>query len=91
MEGTRREHRTLRSCTALYNKRLLQIGEKAGLPIRLTSHVARHSVVRALNEKGATVPEIQKVVGHSQLRSTEVYLKSIPDAHVDEIMLDLGA
>jgi integrase/recombinase XerD len=91
IEKTHREHLAIKSGTALQNKRLLQIGELAELPIRLTSHVVRHSVVRALNEKRATVPDIQKVVGHSQLRSTQIYLQSIPDAHIDELMSDLGS
>jgi site-specific recombinase XerD len=41
---------------------------------RATPHVLRHSLARRMLSRGAQLPEVQRVLGHSRLSTTGVYL-----------------
>jgi len=53
------------------------IGERAMIPRRITPHTLRHSFACLCLEKGATIREVQDLLGHSDMKTTAVYL------HVD--------
>lgn len=53
------------------------IGEKAKIPRRITPHKLRHSFACLCLAKGATIREVQDLLGHSDMRTTAIYL------HVD--------
>lgn len=40
----------------------------------VTPHILRHSLARRMLERGAQLPEVQRVLGHSRLSTTGVYL-----------------
>jgi integrase len=58
------------------NAQLKQIGEELGLPIKLTTYVARHSFATDLKRAGVPEGKISESLGHSNLQVTQHYLDS---------------
>jgi integrase/recombinase XerD len=51
-----------------------QVERKLGWEKNITCHVLRHSTATNLLKKGVSLLQIQKLLGHSSLRTTEIYL-----------------
>jgi len=46
----------------------------------LTFHVSRHTFATTLLRKGVTIDKISKLMGHSQIRETQIYAKLSSEA-----------
>jgi integrase/recombinase XerD len=57
------------------NRRLVHLVNKTGIKKKLTSHSFRHSMATALFKNGAGIREVQKLLGHSHIKSTEIYTR----------------
>lgn len=59
------------------NYLLKKIGKELNLEIPLTMYVARHSWASAANDTGAAITSISTSLGHTSLKTTQIYLKEL--------------
>lgn len=69
----------------LINKALYKIGLGLSLEYRLCINLARHSFATRLKLDGTPLSFISDAFGHSSIKTTEHYLKSIPDENLKNI------
>ncbi|MBE7169508.1 MAG: site-specific integrase [Williamsia sp.] len=67
-----------------YNGRLKEIGKLCGIDQPLTSYVSRHSFATQAMLKQIPLNAISAMLGHSSLKTTEVYLKGLPSNVMDD-------
>jgi len=60
------------------------LAEKSGISKTVTPHIIRHSFATHLISHGADVREVQLLLGHASIDSTEVYL-NLSTAHLREV------
>ena len=56
----------------------------AGIGLKLTMYVARHSWASIARQMGVPLNVISHGMGHSDEKTTEIYLKSVDMAAVDD-------
>lgn len=81
--------RRIKKITYVANKNLKKIGEAIGLQIPLTSYVSRHSFATILKRSGVNIAIISEALGHSDLKTTQIYLDSFENSQIDEAMKNL--
>lgn len=54
---------------------MAQISEQLGIP-HVSTNVARHSFATMLKNKGVNIAYISEALGHSDIKTTEIYLSS---------------
>lgn len=59
-------------------KALKRASWKAGLHKRVTAHTLRHSFATALLTGGASITQVQELLGHNSVETTQVYLHCVP-------------
>ena len=74
---------------AKVNKRLKEVGEELGLPIALTTYVARHSQATVMKRAGVSTSIIREIMGHSSEKVTQIYLDSFDNEQIDNAMKKL--
>lgn len=83
------QFRRIKKVTYVVNKNLKKIGESINLSIPLTTYVARHSFATILKRSGINVAIISEALGHSDLKTTQIYLNSFENSQMDEAMKNL--
>jgi integrase/recombinase XerD len=74
----------LEAKAALINKCLKQLATKAEIKKNLSSHIARHSFADMARKKKTSLLDIQKLLGHSESKTTQIYLDSFDIESQDE-------
>jgi site-specific recombinase XerD len=67
-----------------YNQKLKEIAQLCGIESNLTSYVSRHSFATQAMLAEVPMNAISAMLGHSSLKTTEIYLKSLPSNVLDE-------
>lgn len=83
--GSAAEYKAYRAALRATNRALLKISDMLHLDIPLTTYVARHTW--ATNAKKARIPisVIQEALGHTSIRTTEIYLKQFETQMIERI------
>ena len=79
----------VRKANKAANKALHRIGKELGIPIDLTTYVARHSYATVLKRSGVSTAIISESLGHSSEKVTQIYLDSFENFQIDEAMKNL--
>lgn len=64
------------SKTTLSNKYLAEIAAMTGIREKITNHVSRHTFTGIAEDLGLSVEEMQGLLGHSSISTTEIYRDS---------------
>jgi integrase/recombinase XerD len=67
-----------------FNENLKEIAALSGVEQKLTSYVSRHSFATHAMLNNIPVNAISSMLGHSSLKTTEIYLKSLPSNILDD-------
>lgn len=67
------------------NRRLKEVAKLAGLTTPLTTHTARHTWATLAYQGGTALSMISQALGHSDERTTAIYLASFEDSVMDQL------
>jgi integrase len=88
-DGKREYKKMIDSLNAVVNRYLKTIAEFAGITKHLSFHIARHTFAFHLKKKTDSIHVISDSLGHSNSRTTEVYLQALDDERLDKEMDNL--
>ncbi|GAB3341499.1 site-specific integrase [Larkinella ripae] len=84
-EDPRNLFRALSSATAYANKNLKILADKAGIEKSISFHTSRHTFATRALRKGAPIQNVSKLLGHTNLKTTQIYAK-IVNEELDKTM-----
>ena len=67
-----------------YNRHLKALGQMAGIKTRLHSHLARHTFATWMLRNGASIENVSKMLGHTNITQTQRYAKVQAQAVYDD-------
>lgn len=65
------------SQTAYANKNLKEIARLTNIDKNITTHIARHTFATRALRKGVRIENVSKLLGHSSIKTTQVYAKIV--------------
>jgi integrase len=74
------------SQNVIVNRNLKVLAGICEIGKKLTFHMARHSFAQHLKKNKADIYTIQESLGHSDIRTTQIYLESLGDEALDKEM-----
>jgi site-specific recombinase XerD len=77
------QDKDIRWARQVYNEKLNELAKHCKIDKNLTSYVSRHSFATQAMLQDVPLNAISTMLGHSSLKTTEVYLKSLPSNILD--------
>lgn len=68
-----------------YNKKLKKLAKLCNIEQNLTSYVSRHSFATQAKNLGIDTAAIRDMLGHESIKTTQIYLDSLPNDILDEL------
>lgn len=91
-ESLKKQYASARDEMRRYNKALKELAILAGIEEAITSYTARHTFASTAKFKGVPVAAISDALGHSDVKTTQIYLdqfdNNIMDAYNEFIISD---
>lgn len=75
------------SATGVVNANLKILARRCGINKNLSSHTGRHSFATMLVTKGASIYDIKELLGHSDVKITQIYARITEERKVSAISL----
>ena len=72
-------------CNADANRSLARIASLAGLKKHITYHSSRHTCATLLVHQGVPITTVQKLLGHTSLKTTQVYSEILDNTIVYDL------
>lgn len=76
-------------CNADVNRTLKDIVMAAGITKRVTFHTARHTFATLLLADGVAITTIQKLLGHTSVKTTQIYSEVLDDTLTNDLKMVL--
>lgn len=83
--GSTVEYRAYRAALRATNRALSKISEMLHLDVPLTTYVARHTWATNAKKSRIPLPVIQEALGHTSIRTTEIYLQQFETQMIEQI------
>lgn len=83
--GSKELTKAIGAATASINRSLKTIAAMAGLSKPISTHIGRHSFATMLLTSGIDLPVIQELMGHHDVKVTQIYAKVISRRKVEAI------
>ena len=77
---------SISSKNALINKYLKKIANKAEITKKISFHISRHSFAKIAKDKGVDNSHLKMLLGHSNIKVTEVYMGNFDTKETDAAM-----
>ena len=71
------------------NEELRDMGKELKMTCDVTTYVARHSFATVLKKSGVNIGIISESLGHSDLKTTQIYLDSFENTQIDNALKNL--
>jgi integrase len=68
-----------------YNIFLKEVAQSCGITKKITSHLARHTFATLTLTKGVSIESVSKMLGHTNINTTQIYAK-ITNKKIDNEM-----
>ena len=88
-EKTEKQYNEVAGARKRYNKKLKLIAQLCNIEDNLTSYVSRHSFATQAKNLGVPIATISDMLGHENIKTTEVYLDSLPNNLMDEFHMQV--
>ena len=76
-------YRRISSRNTAVNKKLKKIGKLAGIQTPISFHISRYSFADYARRKNMNLYDISQALGHADLETTHIYLKSFDEDSLD--------
>jgi integrase len=76
---TELQYKRLTGTRHYYNNILKEIAKQCDISTTLTSHVARHTYTQLLLDNNADLTAVSQSLGHSNIATTQTYIKQLPN------------